>query len=255
MRRNVLDFFESACCIAKGLLFDTHLLHHRQVESAHLSFGGLAIIQHSSGFDFPATFADHDNRKLGRIMATCHHARAKHDHRVVESGAFPFVDGLELSSDVTHLFEEELVDFQPVFGVGVGEEVVDHIVDPEVWESQGGVVVIEFEGGDACGIRLESEDEDVAHQSHMLGDVLGDTIGGAIDIGFIEGWFPALEFASFASVRDALFDIADGVEIFIEFALVAAADLTTDITGVFEDGIKYALIGAMVFVFEEAVEG
>ena len=117
------------------------------------------------------------------------------------------------------------------------------------------MIVIEFEGRDASGVGLESEDEDIAHESHVFGDILWDSIGGSIDIGFIKGWFPALEFASFSGVCDTLFDIAHRVEVFIEFALIATADLTADISGVFEDGIKDALVRAMVFVFEEAVEG
>jgi len=117
------------------------------------------------------------------------------------------------------------------------------------------VVVVEFEGADAGGIGLEGEYEDFAHESHVFGDILGDTVCRSGSIGFFEGGFPALEFTALSGAADALFDFANGVEVFVEFLLIAATDGAAEGAGIFEDSIKDAAIGAGGFVAEESIEG
>ncbi|MFM1941924.1 MAG: hypothetical protein RI897_906 [Verrucomicrobiota bacterium] len=71
------------------------------------------------------------------------------------------------------------------------------------------MIIVEFQRGDTGGIGLESEHEDIAHESHVLGDVLGDAVGRALYIGFGERGAPALEFALFPALFDPGFYIAD----------------------------------------------
>ncbi len=46
------------------------------------------------------------------------------------------MDGVELAGDVGDLLGEEAVDLEPVCGVGVGEEAMDHVVHAEVGEPE-----------------------------------------------------------------------------------------------------------------------
>ena len=188
-------------------------------------------------------------------MAAAHHGGAEEEHGVVEEGAFAFLDGVEAGGDVGELADEELVDLEPVCGVGVGEEVVDHVIHAEVREAERAVVVVEFERGDAGGVGLEAEDEDIGHEAHVFGDVLGDAVGGAGFVWFCQSRAPALEFAALAGVFEALFDIADGVEVFVELVLIVAAEVAAEGRGVVEDGIEDAAVAFACAFLEETVEG
>lgn len=68
------------------------------------------------------------------------------------------LDRAQSPCDVSDLLGEELIDFQPVLGVGVREQMVDHVIDPKMGKSQRGMVVVEFQGGDACRVGLEAQD-------------------------------------------------------------------------------------------------
>jgi hypothetical protein len=132
---------------------------------------------------------------------------------------------------------------------------MDHVIDPEFWKPEGRVVVVEFQGAEAGGVRLKGEDEDIGHEAHVFLDVLGDAIGWARHIGLGEGRSPSLEFALASGLFDALFHLADGVKIFIDFLSIRVPQTAAQATGVGEDGIEHALIAAAGLGFEEAVEG
>ena len=89
----------------------------------------------------------------------------------------------------------------------------------------------------------------------MFGDVLGDAVGGAGFVRFCESWAPALEFAALAGVFEALFDIADGVEVFVELVLIVAAEVAAEGGGVVEDGVEDAAVAFACAFLEETVEG
>ena len=109
-----------------------------------------------------------------------------------------FLDRVELAGDVGELLDEELVHLQPVGRVGVRQQVVDHVVDAQVREPQRRVVVVELERGDPRGVGLEAEHEDVAHQPHVLGDVLRNAVGGPRHVRLVERRPPALQLALLA---------------------------------------------------------
>ena len=155
-------------------------------------------------------------------MGAGQHARAEQEHGVVEQRARSFLNGVELAGDVGHLLEKELVHLQPVRCIGMGEQVVNHVIDAEIREAQRAMVVVELERRDPRGVGLEPEHEDVGHQPHVLADVLRDAVGGAGDVRFVEGRPPALQLSALSGVRNPLFHVANGVEILVELALIAA---------------------------------
>jgi len=63
------------------------------------------------------------------------HARAEQEHRVIERGAAAFLDGVQFARNVGDLLDEELIYLQPVGGVTVREQMVDHVVHAEVRKS------------------------------------------------------------------------------------------------------------------------
>ncbi len=84
--------------------------------------------------------------------------------------AWTFLDGIEFAREVGELLHEELVHLHPVLAVAVREQVMNHVVDAvpgllhagQIRETQGAVVVVELQRGDARGVGLKTEHEDVA---------------------------------------------------------------------------------------------
>ncbi len=74
-------------------------------------------------------------------------------------------------------------------------------------------------------------------------------------LGWVERRAPALQFPLFAGGGDALLDVADRVEIFVQLALIGRADLAAQVAGVFQHGVQHALVAALDAVLEEPVEG
>ena len=142
----------------------------------------------------------------------------------------PSLDRVELAREIGELLDEKLVHLQPVLAVAVREQMVDHVVNPvagllharEIWEAQRAVIVVQLQRGDARGVRLKAEHEDVHHQPHVLADVLRDAVGRTRDVRLVERGPPALQFATLARVLDALLHVAHGIEILVELALVAS---------------------------------
>ena len=67
--------------------------------------------------------------------------------------------------------------FSQSAAVGVRQQVVDHVVDVQVREAQRRVVVVQLQRADARGVGAEGEHQDVAHEPHVLVDVLRDAVG------------------------------------------------------------------------------
>jgi len=111
----------------------------------------------------------------------------------------------------------------------VREQVVNHVIHAQVWEAQRTVVVVQLQRRDAGGVGLETEDEDVTHQAHVVGNVLGDGVGGAGHIWLFEGRTPALQLTFLAGVYDALLHVTDGFKILVEFLLIIGADIAAQI--------------------------
>ena len=182
------------------------------------------------------------------------HAGAEHQHRVVERSAFALLDAVEPPGDVGHLLEKKTVHFQPVGGVAVREQVVNHVVHAEVREAQRAVVVVQLERADARGVGLERQHEEVAHDAHVLDDVLRVAVFRARHVGLGQGRPPALQLAALAGARDSHFHLANGVEVFVEFLPVEPADVAAQILRVRQHGIEHALVAGLCLVLEHLVE-
>ena len=90
----------------------------------------------------------------------------------------------------------------------MGKQMMNHVIDAKIRESKRTVIVVQFQGAETRGIGLETEDEDIGHEAHVLGNVLRNAIGGTRDVGLGQGRTPALQFSLFAGLVDALFDVA-----------------------------------------------
>ncbi|MEY5013989.1 MAG: hypothetical protein RIS92_347 [Verrucomicrobiota bacterium] len=77
---------------------------------------------------------------------------------------------------------------------------MDHVVDAvpcllnarEIRETEGAMVVVEFEGRDAGRVRLKSEHHYVHHEAHVFRNVLRNSVSGSGAVRFFEGGPPAL---------------------------------------------------------------
>ena len=140
---------------------------------------------------------------------------------------------------------------------------MDHVVDPlrgivgprQVREPQRRMIVVELERDDPRGVGLEGEHEDVAHQPHVLGDVLRDAVRRPRHVGLVERWLPALQFPSLSGGGDPLLHVADAVEIFVELPPVARADPPPQVARLLDHGVEHALVPLLRPFLEEPVEG
>ena len=140
--------------------------------------------------------------------------------------------------------------------------MVDHVVDAvarllvglDIGEAQRAVVVVQLERGHARGVGLEAKDHDIAHETHVLRDVLRDAVGRALDVRLVERRAPALQLTTLSRGFDALLDVAHGVEILVQLLLVGLADVTAEISGVIKHGIEYAAVARRSGIFKETVE-
>src|SRR5204862_5567090 len=104
---------------------------------------------------------------------------------------------------------------------------------------------------------LETEGDDVAHQSHVLANVFGQAIvrarhgdHGLAAVACIHGGFV---FGG-AHAFDARFDFAHAGEVFVELGFVAAAHAPAQARRFIADPIKNTLGAAIPAIIEEAVE-
>ena len=83
----------------------------------------------------------------------------------------------------------------------------------EVREAKLGPVIVQLECADSCHVCLEGDNQDVAHQTHMLVDVLRNFVAGPRHIRFGERGSPALQSLISASAIDAIFNRTHRFEI------------------------------------------
>ena len=107
-------------------------------------------------------------------------------------------------------------------------------------------------------VGLEPEGDDVAHQPHVLADVLGQAVVGPGHRGDGPAAVPAR--ARRPSLRGphrlgALLDLADARQVLVELGPVAGADLAAQARGLLADAVEDALVAPAPAVVEEAVEG
>ncbi len=128
--------------------------------------------------------------------------------------------------------------------------MVNHVIDTDVREPQCAMVIVELKGADSRGIGLEGQYQDIAHQLHVVDDVLRIAILGTGDVGTGQGRSPALQFTALAGSFNPLFHFADLVEILIQFLPVEPTDTTTQVLGICQDCIQDTLISLLGLVFE-----
>ena len=105
--------------ITKAAALHAHFMHHAEVQPAHLSVGFTAVVQILTTLDLPARTAQHDDWQLSCIVVAIEHARAEHQHGIVQQCAIAFLNCIHAAGQVRHLLEEKLIHFQPVVRVTV----------------------------------------------------------------------------------------------------------------------------------------
>ena len=182
------------------------------------------------------------------------HARTVQQHRVVQGGPFTLLDLVQFRGDVGQLFDEELVDLQPVSRVVVGQQVVDHVIDTQVRKPHRRVIVVELQRGDAGGVGLETKHHNVAHQPHVFIDILGQPILGTGNIRLRQCRSPTLELAILARPVDSLLDIPNRIEVLVQLATIAVADSSPQRARLGQHRIQHAAIGLLDGVLEHPVK-
>lgn len=205
---------------------EIELVKNGKEQSAHLAIWGVPIIQYLARFYATASLSEHNDWKLAGIMPSIHHAGTEQKHGIVQQRTIPLLDRLHPRRNVRELFDEKLIDLQPILRVRMGKQVMDHVVDPQVGEAKGGVIVVQLQCRHSGRISLEPQKQDVAHQSHVLAYVLWDSIGGTLAVRLLHRWSPALQLSSFSSLRDPIFDIADRIQILVQFSPIRLAYMT-----------------------------
>lgn len=106
-------------------------------EAAHLPVGLVSIIEGACGFELPTCLTQQDHRQLSGVMASSEHAGAEHQQGIIQSCPFAFLSGIQPIGNIGQLLDKKLIDLQPVLRVRVGEQMVNHIINPEVGEAKG----------------------------------------------------------------------------------------------------------------------
>ena len=134
------------------------------------------------------------------------------------------------------------------------EQVVDHVIHPQVGKAQRGVIVVQLERCDPGRIGLKAEHEEVRHEPHVFADVLRNAVGRTDHVGLVESRAPALEFAFLPGVFDALLHVAHGMQIFVEFVLVRIAEPTAQTARIVEHRVEDAAVAPLHLVLEKPVK-
>jgi len=90
------------------------------------------VIDNAAALDPSARSAQQNHRELVGIYgcpSTCSSRTAASN---VEQGARAFLNGIQLARDVGDLFEENLFTFQPIGGVGVRKQMVNHVIHAKI---------------------------------------------------------------------------------------------------------------------------
>ncbi len=101
--------------VAKLVEAHVHLVHHRQVQPAHLPFRLLAVIEHAAGLN-PAAARGQPSPPAAASRRGWPVSMLEQNKSIELSSAVrsPFLDRVQLARDVRHLLDEELVHLQPV---------------------------------------------------------------------------------------------------------------------------------------------
>ena len=134
------------------------------------------------GLAASAATRDHDGQVVVVVPVAVRDGPAVEDQGVVEhAAAVGVAGGVELAQKVGELLHVEAVDPPDLLQVLgpplVVREVVVSLVDADLVEAAIVSLVGEQEGGDAGGVALEGEGQEIAHQPDVRAEVLGDCLG------------------------------------------------------------------------------
>ena len=133
--------------------------------------------------------------------------------------------------------------------------MVDHVVHTKIREPQRTVVVVKLQRGDPSRVGLEPEHQDIAHELHVLGDVLRNAVRRAGHVGLRQRRPPSLQFTLLAGSVDALLHVTNGIEVLVELAAVVNANLPAQALRVGQNGIEHTAVTLFVGVLEQPVKG
>ena len=105
------------------------------------------------------------------------------------------------------------------------------------------------------GVGAEGQHQDVAHQPHVLVNVLRDAGGRPRHVRPGERGPPALKSPRLPGLVDPLLHLAHRRQVLVKPALVGLADAVTQTAGVFPHGVQHAAVGPAHLIAEQAVEG
>lgn len=183
--------------VVEGLDFGAELLGEGEVEVGQGGAGSEGEVL--TGIGVALGFADEDEGEVFFDVAVAvFHFAAVEDEAVVEEGAVAFFDAAHLGEEVFDLLGIPAADGGVFFDEGFLIFVMAHAV-VVVFDAveEGEVLAAEavgaHEGGDACGVGLEGEDDEVEHEAHVLVFVQGEACGGAAHVpgettGSTRGW-------------------------------------------------------------------
>src|SRR6266542_2546537 len=122
---------------------------------------------------------------------------------------------------------------------------------------EAGDISAEQERGHARLVGLKSKSNDVAHEPHVLANVLRQSVLGPFHLRYklASSLDPVVcRILGVPRGRNAFFDFAHTGEIFVKLGLVLGADLHAQAGSLLAHAVQDALVATIASVFEEAVE-
>ena len=175
-----------------------------------------------------------------RVRVAVGDAAAIDDHAIVEERALAFAHGLQAFEEVGELRHVEAIDLRQLRLLLRIAAVVRDVVMAIGHAGEGvaavAAIVGHHESGDPGGVGLESEGEEVEHDAEVLFVIARHAGGRGV---FGRGHGEAL------GAFEALLNLADAGEVFVELLLVADAESGAELPGVGEDEVENALVRSL----------
>ena len=197
-------------------------VHHGDEEVGERDIGVEAVV--GSVFETELISSGKDEGVV-RVVVSGAVAAAVEDHGVIEEVAILLRGILKSLEEVGELGGAELIPFTEGFGSAwlvptVGEAVLILTETEEGRELAGdggrAVHVAELVGEEAGGVGLNGEEHEVEHRLYELAGSF--VIGIKVKSGGIHFWFGDIE--PLLRALDPLFDLANGLEVFVELFLI-----------------------------------
>ena len=234
------DFVEFAGAVAEFFGFDAEGVEHGDVHVREADFVFVEFAEMTVGETHVFAAGEDEGIVAGEVGSAG--GAAVHDEGIVEDTALPFRLVAELLEEVGKVLVHELIPESPVFPAGfaaVAEGVVG--VEAEGFGEAVGLGAAAFDaehvGDDPGGVGAEGVEHEVVEGTDVvlhLGTGGVHAEGGLVNFGL--GLFePAFE------ALDALFVLADGVEVIVEGAAVGGVEVELEGSGVLKDAVEHAL--------------